>query len=85
MFSNDFLSEETISEVNKIKEIEQKINGNDLIYKTGNKKKEKKYDFQKFKTIRSFGRDIYSINLSLDDALEEQVNLSDEINSFTKI
>ena len=85
MFSNDFLSEETISEVNKIKEIEQKINGNDLIYKTGNKKKGKKYDFQKFKTIRSFGRDIYSINLSLDDALEEQVNLRDEINSFTKI
>ena len=85
MFSNDFLSEETISEVNKIKEIEQKINGNDLIYKTGNKKKGKKYDFQKFKTIRSFGRDIYSINLSLDDALEEQVNLSDEIISFTNI
>ena len=84
MFSNDFLSEKTISEVNKIKEIEQKINGNDLIYKTGNKKKGKKYDFQKFKTIRSFGRDIYSINLSLDDALEEKVNLSDEIISLQK-
>ena len=36
--------------------MENKIDINYLIYKTGNKKKDKTYDFQKFKTIRSFGR-----------------------------
>ena len=32
-------------------EIEQKLNRGDLIYKTGNKRRDKTYDFQKFKTI----------------------------------
>ena len=32
------------------------------------------FDFQKFKTIRSFG--IYSGILPVDDTLEEQVNLN---------
>ena len=32
------------------------IDRNDLIYKTGNKKKDTINDFQKFKTIRSFPR-----------------------------
>ena len=36
--------------------MEDKIDINYLIYKTGNQKKDKTYDFQKFKTIRSFGR-----------------------------
>ena len=36
--------------------MENKIDINYLIYKTGSQKKDKTYDFQKFKTIRSFGR-----------------------------
>ena len=47
----------------------------DSIYKTGNKKKDKTYDFQKFKTIRYFGREIYNSNLSQDDAFEQQLRL----------
>ena len=39
-FSKDFLSEEAIYELNKIKGIEQKINRDDLIYKIGNNKKD---------------------------------------------
>ena len=31
--------------------MENKLNRDDLIYKSGNKKKDKSYDFQKFKTI----------------------------------
>ena len=31
--------------------MENKLNRDNLIYKTGNKKKDKKYDFQKFKRI----------------------------------
>ena len=34
---------------------------NDLIYKTSNKKINKIYDFEKFKTKRSFRREIYDI------------------------
>ena len=45
MFLTDFLFEEAIYKLSKIKGIEQKINRNDLIYKTGNKKKDKTYDF----------------------------------------
>ena len=52
------------------------------IYKTGHKKKDKTSNFQKFKTIRSFGREIYNNDLSLDDALELQIRLKDDINIF---
>ena len=38
-----------------------------------------KHDFQKFKTIRSFWREICSAIITLNDALEEQINLKDEI------
>ena len=36
-----------------------------------NKIKDKTHDFQKFKTIRTFGREIYNNDLSLNDALNE--------------
>ena len=38
LFSKEFLYEEDIYELNKVVEIEQKINRDDLIYKTDNKK-----------------------------------------------
>ena len=58
--------------MNKIVKIEKKVNRDYLIYKTGNEKNDKTYDFQNFKTIRSFGRKIYNNYLLLDDALEKQ-------------
>ena len=61
LFSKDFLNEEATYELNKIVEMENKLNRNYLTYKTGNKKKDKTYDFQKFKTIRSFGRKDFSM------------------------
>ena len=54
----------------------------DIIYKTCNKKKDKPYDFQTFKTIRSFGREIYNNDLSLDDALKLQIRLKNDIDIF---
>ena len=62
-------------------EIENQVNRDDLTYKTGNKKKDKIYDFQKFKTIRSCQREIYNNNLSVD-ALEQQIKLKDDIDIF---
>ena len=42
---------------------EKKLDRNDLSYKTGNKKNSKTHGLQKFKTIRSIGREIYSNDL----------------------
>ena len=36
----------------------QTINRDDLTYKTGNKKKDKTYDFDRIKTMRYFGTKI---------------------------
>ena len=47
-------------EWHKINKIEQEVNRDNLIYKTGN---DKTHDFQKFKTIRSFGREIIAVYL----------------------
>ena len=82
LFSKNFLNEEATFELNKIVEMENKLNRNYLIYKTGNKKKDKIYDFQKFKTIRSFGREIYNNDLPLDDVIELQIRLKDDLDNF---
>ena len=42
------------------------------------------YDFQKLKTIKSFAREIYNDNLTLEDALGEQINIKNEIDKFKK-
>ena len=61
-------------ELNKIIEIKQKIYRDDLIYKTGDNKKDKIYEFQKFKTIKkSFRREIYKGKLMLEVALEQEI------------
>ena len=44
-------------------------------YKLCNNKKNKAFDFQKFKTIRSFGKEIYSIYLLLG----QQIKLKDDL------
>ena len=82
MFSKDFLTEEAIDELIKITKIEKEVNRDDLIYKTSNKKKDKMHDFQKFERIRSFGRENYNYELTPGDALEEQINLKNEIYKF---
>ena len=51
--------------------MKNKLGRNDLIYKASNIEKDKTFDFQKFKTIKYFGIEIYNNDLSLDDALEQ--------------
>ena len=80
--SKDFLTEEAIYESNKIKEIEQKTNRDDLIYKTIAKKKNRKNDLQELKTIRSFRRETPNDELTLEDALEEEIKFKNEIDKF---
>ena len=43
-----------------------------------------KYDFRRFKTIRTFGQDIYEGNITLEQADEEQSNLTYEIDKFIR-
>ena len=75
---------EARDEMEKIIKREQEINRDDLILKTGNKKKSKVYDFQKLKIIRSFGREICNGDIELNDAFEEQRKLKNEIDNFNQ-
>ena len=51
--------------------MKNKLGRNDLIYKKSDIEKDKTFDFQKLKTIKYFGIEIYNNDLSLDDALEQ--------------
>ena len=57
------------------------MNGIDLILKQVTKKG-KTYDFQKFKIITSFWREVFSGILTLNDGVEEQINLKYEADKF---
>ena len=57
------------NEINKIKEYEKKVNGNNINFKT-------------FKTIRAFGEINYSGKVTINEANEEQVDLIDCILNF---
>ena len=65
-------------EVDKIKEIESTIDREKLRYKAcGNT-----YDFRKFKTIRTFGKDTYEGKITLEDTDKDQSDLLNEISNF---
>ena len=65
VFANDKAKEE----FNKIKEIEDTIDREKLIYKASEKNT---YDFRKFKTIRTFDKDIYESKITLEEADMDQ-------------
>ena len=84
LLSEDFLAANVKGKLNKINKIEPEIIRDDLVYTTG---LIWTYDLQKFKTIRSVRREIYSGIITLNDYIftfEEQINLKDEIESQTK-
>ena len=43
---------------------------------------DKTYNFRKFKTIAYYGTEIYNNDLTLHDALEQQIRLKDDICIF---
>ena len=59
--------------MNKIAEMENKLKRDDLINNIGNRKKDKRYHFQKFEAKRK--RNLY-------DSLEQKLKLKDDINNF---
>ena len=75
-----FANDEAKEELNKIKEIEKNVDREKLIYDSV----KYRYDFRNFRTIRTFGRDIYEDKITLEEADEDQSNLIDEIENFNK-
>ena len=74
------LNPEIINEINRIEEIEKKVDRSRMVYKGTNKT----YDFRNFKTIRAFGNEIRNNIISFDTANIEQANLLSYINNFKK-
>ena len=75
-----FASDEAKKEINKILKIEKNVDREKLVYEAG----KHKYDFRKFNTIRTFGEDIYEGKITLEEADEDQSDLTDKINEFNK-
>ena len=65
-------------------DIEQEINREDFLYKTGETNKDKVYDFRKHKIIRSLGLTILNGTTTLESATNDQVYLKDAIDNFKK-
>ena len=71
---------EAKKEVDKIKEIEKKVDREKLIFETN----ECTYSFKNFQTIKTFGRDIYEFKIMIEEADKHQTNLLVKIMNFRK-
>ena len=69
------MNDEAKKVIDKISEIEKTVAGKKLAYKAGRYT----YSFQNFQTIRTFGKDIYSGEITL-----KETNLLVEIMNFKK-
>ena len=74
------LNPEIINEIKKIKELEEKVDRNKMVYKGTNIT----YDFRKFKTIRAFGNEIRNNVIDMNTANEEQNDLLEYISKFRR-
>ena len=78
---NAFSNDEVEKEIDQIKEIEDAIDREKLLYKaSGNT-----LDFKKFKTIITFGKDVYEDKVNFEEADKDQSDLLTEIKNFSEI
>ena len=77
---NALNNDEAKKELDKIKEIEKNVDREKLIYETN----EYTYSFKNFQTIKTFGRDIYQVKITIEEANEYQTDLLAEIMNFRK-
>ena len=75
---NALKNNEAKKELDKIEEIEETVDREKLVYWAS----EYAYSFKNFSTIRTFGRDIYEGEITLEKADEDQSNLLNEIVNF---
>ena len=78
IFTEGYDSVEIKNELNKIKEYEKKVNRDNMIYYSS----KEPFDFRMFKTIRSFGDDIYSSKITINEANQERSDLAEYILNF---
>ena len=71
-------NDEAKKELDKIKEIEKTIDREKLVYRAS----ENTYNFKNFRTVRTFGRDIYEDKITLEEASIDQDNLLRDIRNF---
>ena len=78
---NKLNNDEAIKELDKIKEIEKKnVDREKLIYETN----EYTYSFEKFQTMKTFGKNIYDGTVMLKEADDYQTDLLVKIINFRK-
>ena len=77
---NALNNDEAKKELHKIKEIEKNVDREKLINKTS----EYTYSFKNFQTIKTFEKEIYKGNITIEVANEYQTNLLAEIMNFRK-
>ena len=75
-----FASDEAKEEINRILKVQKNIDREKLVYDSG----KYTYDFRMFNAIRIFGEDLYEGKITLEEADEDQSDLTDMINEFTK-
>ena len=73
-------SDEAKEEINRILKVEKNVDREKLVYDSG----KYTYDFRMFNTIRTFGEDLYEGKITLEEADEDQSDLTDMINEFAK-
>ena len=79
IFPEGYESVEIKNELNKIKEFEKNVKRNNIIYYSS----KEPFDFRIFKTVKSFGKDIYSgIFVTINEADQKQVDLIEYILNF---
>ena len=79
IFPENMLNDEAKAEIDKISKIKKTVDREKLVYEAS----EYEYNFQKFLTIRTFGRDIYNGEITLKEADEYQSSLLNEIKNFS--
>ena len=78
IFPGDMRTNEIKNEIDEIKKWEGKINWKDSKYETKNYI----YDFQQYKTVRSFSESIATCKASMVEAEEDQSNLLENLVKF---
>ena len=78
IFPEGYDTVEIKNELNKIKEYERKVNRDNMIYYSS----KEPFDFRMFKTIRSFGDDIYSSKITINESDQEESDLVQYILNF---
>ena len=84
MIAKGLFNQQAINELKSYLEFERRIDREGLLYKNGDTKKDRLYDFRKHKAMQFFGLALSNGTITLDNAVNDQVYLKDSIDNFKK-